>query len=383
MKKIALVIKIIVSITLIYIVARRIDFSHFSDAWKKINIWYMLGAYILLVISMFVNSIKWWELLKVQGIKKPLKNIMGHYLVGYFFNNFLTGAGEVKRIYDLSKETGKSHGVVASVFMERWTGIIIQVAMAIIALWWAYREIPQLHTVLIICGSLFIVLLAMFLIAGKVSRIPFIDRFKPLHQWLETFRESYNEYIKKPRALGLAFILSLIPPIMLIFIHWLLTLGLDFDVRLWVFVLFIPIISVFSQVPISVNGIGVQEFLFVELFKMAGIPPQIAFTVSILSHILKMAVGAIGGLVYLLRREHKKSEESPEEEGKVDVEGVKSERVKLLIDAGANVNVRDNYYGTTPLIEASENGHVEIVRMLLETGEDPGAKTKKGEDGTG
>ncbi|MCD4786534.1 MAG: flippase-like domain-containing protein [Candidatus Eremiobacteraeota bacterium] len=327
MKKVALIIKIVISITLIYIVARRIDFSHFSEAWHKINIWYMLGAYILLIISMIVNSIKWWELLKVQGIKKPLKNITSHYLVGYFFNNFLTGAGEVKRIYDLSKETGKSHGVVASVFMERWTGIICQVTMAVIALGWAYKEIPELHTVLIVCGSLFLILLVIFLIAGKVSYIPFIDRFKPLHQWLETFRESYDEYMKKPGALVLAFALSLVPPIMLIFIHWLITLGLGYDVSLWVFVLFIPIISVFSQIPVSMNGIGVQEILFVELFKMVGVPPQIAFSVSILSHILKMAVGAIGGIIYLLRKEHGQLTQNEEDAKKSDVKVGKTGKV--------------------------------------------------------
>jgi len=305
MKKLVLALKIIVSITLIYFVARKINFSHLAGVWTRINVSYLLGAYFLLLLSMVVNSIKWWELLKVQKVDVSLKRVMSHYLVGYFFNNFLTGVGEVKRIYDLSKETGKSHEVVASVFMERWTGIISQVAMALIALTWAYREIPRLHNVLLICGILFVFLLALFLILGRISYIPFMDRFKRIHQWLDTFRESYNEYTRRPRGLLIAFALSIVPPVMLIFIHWILTLGIGCKVSLWAFVLFIPIISVFSQVPVSISGIGVQELLFVQLFGIAGIPAETAFSVSILSHLLKMGVGAIGGIIYLLRKDRK------------------------------------------------------------------------------
>lgn len=303
MKKLAIVVKVIISALLIYFVARKIDFTHFKEAWSRINVPYLMAAYFLLLISMFANSLKWWLLLRVQKVNTTYGSATSHYLVGYFFNNFFTGVGEVKRIYDLSKETGNSHGVVASVFMERWTGVICQVSMALIALGWAYRDIPQLHNILLICGILFFVLLAVFLIAGRVSHIPFIDRFENIHKWLQTFRESYDEYIKKPKSLFLAFALSLIAPIMLIFIHWILTLGIGYHTDLRAFVLFIPIISVFSQVPITINGIGVQELLFVQMFGMAGIPAETAFSVSILSHILKMGVGLIGGVVYLLRRE--------------------------------------------------------------------------------
>lgn len=45
-----------------------------------------------------------------------------------------------------------------------------------------------------------------------------------------------------------------------------------------------------------------------------------------------------------------------------------SEIVKLLLDAGATVNTKDSFYGATPLTWASSKGYVEIVGMLLERG---------------
>ena len=48
--------------------------------------------------------------------------------------------------------------------------------------------------------------------------------------------------------------------------------------------------------------------------------------------------------------------------------------VRLLVNAGASVNKRDNQRGATPLIYAAENGHTEIVNLLLNNGADPQIK---------
>lgn len=42
-------------------------------------------------------------------------------------------------------------------------------------------------------------------------------------------------------------------------------------------------------------------------------------------------------------------------------------QVKVLLDSGANVNLKDNF-GRTPLIAASQEGHTEITKILLEKG---------------
>ncbi len=44
------------------------------------------------------------------------------------------------------------------------------------------------------------------------------------------------------------------------------------------------------------------------------------------------------------------------------------EVVKVLLERKADVNVKDTFYGATPLIWAAQKGHAEIVRALLERG---------------
>ena len=43
------------------------------------------------------------------------------------------------------------------------------------------------------------------------------------------------------------------------------------------------------------------------------------------------------------------------------------EIVKFLISSGYNINIEDNYY-KTPLMYASENGHLEVAEFLKSKG---------------
>ena len=52
-------------------------------------------------------------------------------------------------------------------------------------------------------------------------------------------------------------------------------------------------------------------------------------------------------------------------------------KVSELLGQGANVNVQ-NDAGSTPLIEAVYNNHIETVKLLLEKGADPNARKKDG-----
>ena len=51
------------------------------------------------------------------------------------------------------------------------------------------------------------------------------------------------------------------------------------------------------------------------------------------------------------------------------------EAVKQYLAAGANVNAKEGFFGTTPLHLATRKGHTEIVELLISAGADVNART--------
>jgi ankyrin repeat protein len=54
------------------------------------------------------------------------------------------------------------------------------------------------------------------------------------------------------------------------------------------------------------------------------------------------------------------------------------EVVKLLLEHGANPNIQENKYGWTPLHYAAEGCHVGVARVLLDHGADPTIRDNEG-----
>ena len=52
------------------------------------------------------------------------------------------------------------------------------------------------------------------------------------------------------------------------------------------------------------------------------------------------------------------------------------EVVKLLLDAGADLNAREHWFGETALMWAAAENHAEAVRVLVEAGADVNARSK-------
>jgi ankyrin repeat protein len=50
---------------------------------------------------------------------------------------------------------------------------------------------------------------------------------------------------------------------------------------------------------------------------------------------------------------------------------------KLLIDAGANVDIKNTYVDSAPLTLAARNGHTDVVKLLIDAGADVDVKIKR------
>jgi uncharacterized membrane protein YbhN (UPF0104 family) len=65
---------------------------------------------------------------------------------------------------------------------------------------------------------------------------------------------------------------------------------------------FVPLISLAGMLPVSVNGLGIREVLYVLLFGRVGIPSDAAAAMALLYFVVTLAASLPGGVVYMLQR---------------------------------------------------------------------------------
>jgi uncharacterized membrane protein YbhN (UPF0104 family) len=85
-----------------------------------------------------------------------------------------------------------------------------------------------------------------------------------------------------------------------IVVRYLIALALGVHLSIWYFLLFIPIISLVTLVPISFSGLGVREGAYVYLFSQVGVEALSAVSMSLGFYGLRLIGGLIGGVIYAL-----------------------------------------------------------------------------------
>jgi glycosyltransferase 2 family protein len=125
------------------------------ETLKGVDLFYLGLSFLISVLMNLVSSYKWHVLTLSKKLTVGLSRLFALYYVGKFFNLFLpTGmGGDIARVYQLGKITGTNSESLASVFMERFTGMITLTAVSLIAVLVSLRhyDIPIITVSLALC----------------------------------------------------------------------------------------------------------------------------------------------------------------------------------------------------------------------------------------
>jgi len=76
--------------------------------------------------------------------------------------------------------------------------------------------------------------------------------------------------------------------------------GLGQHIPFLAFLIFIPLIVLFSMLPISISGLGIREGAFVLFFGLIGVKPELATAIS-LAWFITITTAGIWGLIEYIR----------------------------------------------------------------------------------
>jgi uncharacterized protein (TIRG00374 family) len=122
---------------------------------------------------------------------------------------------------------------------------------------------------------------------------------------LSEFYDYSHSYRNKKGIIGKALLISVLVQLAGILAVYILAVGIGEHIPFIACLVFLPLIVMFTALPISISGIGVRESAFVLFFGLIGIRPGVATAIS-LSWFLTVVAGNILGFVEYMRYKREK-----------------------------------------------------------------------------
>lgn len=260
-----------------------------------------LAALLLFLSGAMVRAYRWGSLVWALDVQVSWWRLVDLYLVGAFFSQFLpTGVGgDAVKMYELARDDHKAAPAISSVLVDRFLGLFVLFAMALVALIWGHELVAPEERWLI--AAVFAVSLAGAALLLQRTWIESLGRRLGLDRLLGRFKilgELYASlHLYGPAALLKATAASVLWNLILIAGYYLLGLAVGVDLHFWYYFLFVPIISAALLIP-SVGGLGVREGITVILFTQVGVPESAALALGLAYLITLWITALIGGALY-------------------------------------------------------------------------------------
>jgi hypothetical protein len=303
------ILKVVVTFGLYAAVFYKVDRS---AMWTKLGSaqleWVALGV-LCYAAGQWTSAWRWWILLPPVRLAVPFLRMVAFYFVGMFFNMFLptiVGGDAVKAIL-LTRETGAPARSTVSVFMERNVGLLALFVIATSAAWLA----PPVRVLGLPVLWLVVLLFAGFIGANivifnprayrVVDRLIALTPMATMRSRASSFYDALLPYRRAPGPLAASIALSFLFQGVVILVVFLNAKALSQDVPVLQLAVFVPLISLAGMLPVSVNGLGLREALYVLLFGRIGTPADVALLMALLYFAVTLIASLPGGIVYMLQ----------------------------------------------------------------------------------
>lgn len=281
--------------------------QQFIDLLVQADLFWLIVSVIVGLLVTASSAFKWLCLVKAQQVVVGYWRLFAYYLVGQFYNLFLPTSvgGDVMRSYELGKYSGQQARALASVFVERYTGVLVLLALAVVAV------LARLSTFAL---NYVIACLVVFTIGlGAMAWVIFDRRiYNKLHQYLvskwpvtdklfsklEKLLESIHEYRDQPSAIVIAFLNSLLFYFLAVVNVYVTALVFDHQLSFIDMLIATPIIMLIMNLPISIGNFGLMEFGYASIFQLMGYEPVLGLSVALLMRAKSLFDGALGGILH-------------------------------------------------------------------------------------
>jgi uncharacterized membrane protein YbhN (UPF0104 family) len=312
LKRTALVaLKIAVSIGLLVYLFANTDLEALRERVRRGDLLLLAAAVVLYLVMLGIATWRWRLLLEAQGFRARMRPLSASYLVATFFNNFLPSniGGDVIRVRDSSRLTGSTTTSLAVVAIDRILGFSALYVLAAIAYFAGSdegRALAGADTVVLALGPIFGGLAFVFFrpgIARTLMRVSRIDRIGWARERFLVVQAAVHVYRERVGHVWIAFGASVALQALVVWYYYTIAHALSIPLPLSICFVMVPLCTLVQAVPISFNGWGIRESLFIVYFRQLGLPSDNALAFSVVGAGLIVLLSLSGALVWLARGE--------------------------------------------------------------------------------
>lgn len=286
--------------------------DQFMSTLGSAHLTFLIASFCFPSLLDLISSVKWHYLARSIQLHSRVPTLWAFYIMGRFFNLVLPSniGGDIIRIHLHGKMTGKRSDCAAAVFMERFTGLIMLILIALVIGWCQSQviDIPFLGWALL--TTIIATLVAAWAIIDvrlfnflRTLTVKFLPKLDVIFAKVNKFRGSVLLYRASPNGVALALLNSALFYAAAIVYIWVAVLAFDSQATLVSMIVAVPLIMVMMNLPISIGSIGLMEFSYTVILGTVGISPESALATALLMRLHTFVSAGIGGLLYAVRHD--------------------------------------------------------------------------------
>jgi uncharacterized membrane protein YbhN (UPF0104 family) len=297
----SVIIKLTVSGLLLYLALNWVNVGTVASRLSQIDLRWIAFGLLMPVAQTYLQTVRWQNIISRCGAELPVGQLFRFCMVALFFNQTLPSSvgGDAMRIWLAGKQTNWRIASY-SVLVDRVIGVVALAVVVTACLPWTLSLVrnPVGRSALLLIG-LGCIAAGVVFVSLTWDRLHILQRWAPTRHLVATATVALG-ILRAPRALVPIFGLSFLIHMLTTVIAWCAARSVGADLPLaYSLFLVLPVILI-AIVPISVAGWGVREGAMVAAFGYAGLAPSDGLIVSLLFGASYLAVGAIGGFVWVL-----------------------------------------------------------------------------------
>ena len=307
-------IKIGVSLLLVAMLVWFLDTGSILAALAGIDPALLTLALAMVFTNRVLMPVKWNLLLRARGLRLPHFDAIRIYTISSFLGLVLpptVGADSVRSYY-LNRRGLTLSDTVASIAVERVFGLLVLLAFTVAGF---VLLIDLLRSGSIPWQAFSIALAAVTAIALAAALLSFSGRFRELASALarrgsgrfgrlargvDRLVNAYQDSGRRKRVLAVFCLFTAAELTLVILRSYVIALALGVELPLLTYFAFLPFVTLMNRMPISFDGFGINEALFIYFLALFGVPAEQGFVIGLVNHLVFLVGVLPGGVFYIL-----------------------------------------------------------------------------------